>query len=594
MPTLNWIGKEAVEQHHKEVPFRLLEPVEELSCGETDSSNLIVQGDNLHALKALLPRYAGKVKCIYIDPPYNTGNEGWIYNDNVNSPEIRRWLGEVVGKEGETLDRHDRWLCMIYPRLKMLKSFLREDGVIFISLDDNEIGAARIILDEIFNRNNFVATFAWHSEGHSDNQFPIKINHEYIICYAKNAQKATFGYVIDPNTIHSSNLWSGFAENSITKNGPKNPPSSIILPIGFPANIDSINLDKTDIPNGLIEAMQVEKLSSNPLKRRFGKVQFPLRMDSMVVRNGALTKPCKVFSGWANANKLREFIENDCKPITDKDGDKVHFYLSKNGVIYYRKERGERARNITSVLRNLSTTEKMRSELERMGIGFSYPKPKELIKYLIKIGSEDGDIVLDSFAGSGTTGHACLEMSAEGNDRKFILIEMNKETAESIIAKRLKKTINGYKDLNGVSVPATSGGFKYFKLSDEPLFEFDGSIRSDVSFDQLAEFVWFMETGIGLNKSYLNDNNKYSTPFLGQYKDRAVFLLYNGILKDKTDIGGNVLNSRTLELLDNILPDFQGQKIVYGARSRFDKTKLAKIGVTFHQLPYELAVKTWF
>lgn len=406
--------------------------------------------------------------------------------------------------------------------------------------------------------------------------------------------KGHYSYVIDPNTIHSSNLWSGFAENSITKNGPKNPPSSIILPIGFPANIDSINLDKTDIPNGLIEAMQVEKLSSNPLKRRFGKVQFPLRMDSMVVRNGALTKPCKVFSGWANANKLREFIENDCKPITDKDGDKVHFYLSKNGVIYYRKERGERARNITSVLRNLSTTEKMRSELERMGIGFSYPKPKELIKYLIKIGSEDGDIVLDSFAGSGTTGHACLEMSAEGNDRKFILIEMNEETAESIIAKRLRKTINGYKDLNGVSVPATSGGFKYFKLSDEPLFEFDGSIRSDVSFDQLAEFVWFMETGIGLNKSYLNDNNKYSTPFLGQYKDRAVFLLYNGILKDKTDIGGNVLNSRTLELLDNILPDFQGQKIVYGARSRFDKTKLAKIGVTFHQLPYELAVKTWF
>jgi hypothetical protein len=340
--------------------------------------------------------------------------------------------------------------------------------------------------------------------------------------------------------------------------------------------------------------MQVEKLSSNPLKRRFGKVQFPLRMDSMVVRDGVLTKPCKVFSGWANANKLREFIENDCRPITDKDGDKVHFYLSKNGVIYYRKERGERARNITSVLRNLSTTEKMRSELERMGIGFSYPKPKELIKYLIKIGSEDGDIVLDSFAGSGTTGHACLEMSAEGNDRKFILIEMNEETAESIIAKRLRKTINGYKDLNGVSVPATSGGFKYFKLSDEPLFEIDGSIRSDVSFDQLAEFVWFMETGIGLNKSYLNDNNKYSTPFLGQYKDRAVFLLYNGILKDKTDIGGNVLNSRTLELLDNILPDFQGQKIVYGARSRFDKTKLAKIGVTFHQLPYELAVKTWF
>ncbi len=143
MPTLNWIGKEAVVKHHKDVPFRLLEPVPELSCGPADSGNLIVQGDNLHALKSLLPRYAGKVKCIYIDPPYNTGNEGWVYNDNVNSPEIRKWLGEVVGKEGETLDRHDRWLCMMYPRLVLLKQFLREDGAIFISIDDNEVATLR-------------------------------------------------------------------------------------------------------------------------------------------------------------------------------------------------------------------------------------------------------------------------------------------------------------------------------------------------------------------------------------------------------------------------------------------------------------------
>ena len=137
MPTLNWIGKEAVERHHKHVPIRLLEPQPDLSCGDTESGNLIVQGDNLHALKALLPRYAGQVKCIYIDPPYNTGNEGWVYNDNVNSPEIRQWLGEVVGKEGETLDRHDRWLCMMYPRLVLLKQFLTEDGAIFISIDDS-------------------------------------------------------------------------------------------------------------------------------------------------------------------------------------------------------------------------------------------------------------------------------------------------------------------------------------------------------------------------------------------------------------------------------------------------------------------------
>ena len=161
MPTLNWIGKQAVETHHKDVPFRLLEAVPELSAGDTDSGNVIVQGDNLLALKALLPRYAGQVKCIYIDPPYNTGNEGWVYNDNVNSPEIQRWLGDVVGKEGETLDRHDRWLCMMYPRLMLLKQFLRDDGVIFVSIDDNEVGHLRLLMDEIFGANNFVANILW-------------------------------------------------------------------------------------------------------------------------------------------------------------------------------------------------------------------------------------------------------------------------------------------------------------------------------------------------------------------------------------------------------------------------------------------------
>jgi adenine specific DNA methylase Mod len=154
MPTLNWIGKAAVENHHKDVPYRLLELVPELSCGDAQSGNLIVQGDNLHALKALLPRYAGQVKCIYIDPPYNTGNEGWAYNDNVNSPEIKRWLGEVVGKEGETLDRHDRWLCMMYPRLLLLWKFLQNDGLMCIQIDDNEFARLFSLCTEICGESN--------------------------------------------------------------------------------------------------------------------------------------------------------------------------------------------------------------------------------------------------------------------------------------------------------------------------------------------------------------------------------------------------------------------------------------------------------
>jgi hypothetical protein len=155
MPTLNWIGKDAVVNHHKEVPFRLLKCNEKLSVGTPlplgdrealrkegrggEVGNLLVQGDNLEALKALLPYYAGQVKCIYIDPPYNTGEEGWTYNDKVNSAEINGWLGQVVGRENEDMTRHDKWLCMMYPRLVLLREFLRDDGVLFVSIDEFEI-----------------------------------------------------------------------------------------------------------------------------------------------------------------------------------------------------------------------------------------------------------------------------------------------------------------------------------------------------------------------------------------------------------------------------------------------------------------------
>jgi adenine-specific DNA-methyltransferase len=185
MPTLQWIGKDAVIRHHKDVPCRLLEPVLELSqCDGVDCNNLIVQGDNLHALKALLPRYANQVKCIYIDPPYNTGNESWVYNDNVNSPDIHRWLGEVVGKEGETLDRHDRWLCMMYPRLVMLKQFLRKDGAIFISIDDNEVGNLQALMREVFSAANEVATIVWQGGKKGDSKL-VSVAHEYIVVFAR-------------------------------------------------------------------------------------------------------------------------------------------------------------------------------------------------------------------------------------------------------------------------------------------------------------------------------------------------------------------------------------------------------------------------
>ena len=185
MPTLDWIGKKAVVNHHREVPYRLIHCDKDKSVGDPDAGNLLVQGDNLEALKALLPYYAGKVKCIYIDPPYNTGNEGWVYNDNVNSPEMRAWLGKVVGKEAEDLSRHDKWLCMMYPRLRLLKEFLSEDGVIIVSIDDNEVNGLRFLLNEILGTKNFIAQIIWDKTRKNDAKL-FSVGHEYAVVYAHN------------------------------------------------------------------------------------------------------------------------------------------------------------------------------------------------------------------------------------------------------------------------------------------------------------------------------------------------------------------------------------------------------------------------
>ncbi|WP_217541635.1 site-specific DNA-methyltransferase [Vibrio metschnikovii] len=568
MPTLNWIGKAAVEKHHKEVPFRLLEPVSELSCGDPDSGNLIVQGDNLHALKALLPRYAGQVKCIYIDPPYNTGNEGWVYNDNVNSPEIRKWLGEVVGKEGETLDRHDRWLCMMYPRLLLLKQFLHDEGMIFVSIADDEMHHLRILLDEIFGTNNRVASFVWRTDGNFDNQAKVKVCHEYVLCYARNISKLPHPKVIDPSTEEGSKLFNKYIRNTIVKNGPKNPVSSVFLPQGFPA----------DFQEGEVHI----------------KSNWPKYSSSIKVKNGKIIEAVEAESGWSSKNLLLKFIETDFNPVIDTKGQKTRFVVTSTGAIESIKER-ENASHVISVLSGVGSTQSQSATLKEMGFEFSFPKPVDLISYLISIHPDKELIVLDSFAGSGSTAESTLRQNTiDGGSRRFILIEMDENIAQNITRDRVGKVINGYSTKKGARIHGLNAGFQFNKLSEEPLFNSDGPIRSDVNFEQLAEFVWFMETGAGLSSSNMTPKEKHTTPYLGKYKDRAIFLLYNGILKDKTDIGGNVLNNRSLEELEAALPNFSGPKVVYGARSRFDKTKLAKLGITFHQLPYELAVKTWF
>lgn len=545
MPVLDWIGKAAVVNHHKDVPYRLLEPVPELSLSRTPrkegaeivdtSRNLIIQGDNLHALKALLPRYAGKVKCVYIDPPYNTGNEGWAYNDNVNSPEIRKWLGEVVGKEGETLDRHDRWLCMMYPRLVLLKQFLRDDGVIFVSIDDNEIARLRLLMDEVFGDRNFVHEIIWKNKyGPGAMTKGFGNVHEYILCYsstplasveAKLGGKAAAAYKGKDDKYP---VRGGFVTQPLMTRS-KDPRPNLVYPVVH--NGEEIWPDKQWIweRSRLESAIKNDEVVFRKTKGKWS-VRFKqyLRDENGVMR---MAKPISIFNGPFNQNGTWEMEE-----------------------IFGTKD------------------------------VFSNTKPSELIQYLISMvfnGDTDKDyLVMDSFAGSGTTGHAVLKQNAEdGGNRHFILVEMDADIARDVTAERIRRVAKGYTGAKGDLVEGLGGSFQFCELSAEPLFTPEGFVREDVSFPQLAEFVWFVETGTGFA-------GRTDSPLIGEYKERGVYLLYNGILKDRSVNGGNVLTGPVLDSL----PKFDGPKVIYAAACRLGSARLAREGIVFKQTPYALEV----
>lgn len=528
MPTLNWIGKEAVVRHHRDVPYRLLEPVADLSCGETDSGNLIVEGDNLHALKALLPRYAGKVKCIYIDPPYNTGNEGWVYNDNVNSPEIRRWLGEVVGKEGETLDRHDRWLCMMYPRLVLLKQFLAEDGAIFVSIDDNEVANLRLLMDEIFGVQNFISNLIWEKADSPRNSARLfSTDHDHILVYSKQPTWVPY------------KLPRSEASNAIYKN-PDNDPRGRWLAGDPYAN--------KPYSKGLFTLVGPTGRSFSPPPGRYWRISEEKLRD--------LDKQGRIW--WGPTKSARPSIKR---------------YLSEVGNLVPRTIWSK-----NDVGSNRTSKNEMREIFQDMA-SFDTPKPVELIKRVLQVATDKDSIVMDSFAGSGTTGHATFKLNSEdGGTRKCILVEMDSNIAQTVTAERNKRVINGYTTSKGKEVAGLGSGFQYCKLSEHPLFTADGEIRADVTFAQLAEFVWFAETGGGFT-------GDAKSPLLGIHEGRAIYLLYNGILKDKSVQGGNILT----QVVYRKLPEYQGQKVIYAAALR-GTSWARRERIIFKQTPYALEV----
>ncbi|MEO5713626.1 MAG: site-specific DNA-methyltransferase [Luteolibacter sp.] len=534
MPTLNWIGKDAVVKHHLEVPFHLLKDVPDLACGDPGSGNLIVQGDNLVALKALLPHYAGQVKCICIDPPYNTGNEGWAYNDNVNSPIIREWLGKVVGKEGETLDRHDRWLCMMYPRLALLKQFLAEDGSIWIHMDDSEIGLLRVLMDEIFGAHRFIACNVWQKRYSRENRDAIGDVHEYLLVYAMNPDR-------------------------------------------FKTIRNRVPIDE--------KQSQVYKNPNNDPKGRWQSVSMTAQ-------------------GY-RPNQMYEIIAPDGKSHRPPEGrcwstiESQYLKLREQGLIHFGKD----GNGVPRIIRYLSDvsgfvpwtwwtheevghTDEAKKEIQAIfgtQTAFDTPKPTRISERIIQIATNPGDLILDSFAGSGTTGHAVLKMNAANPDeepRRSILVEIEPQIAREVTRERVGRAAHGYTNAKGEKIEGLGGGFRFCELG-EPLFDETGHIRDAVKFGELARHVYFTETREPLPRERVPNS-----PLLGVCRGIAVYLLFNGILGDKTSNGGNVLTRKTMTKL----PPFDGPKVIYCAGCLIGAERLAEEGITVRQTPYEIRV----
>ncbi len=560
MPTLNWIGKEAVINHHDEVPIHTLTHDPNRSFGTENeplgTGNLLIEGDNLLALKALLPYYAGKVKCIFIDPPYNTGNENWVYNDNVNNPIIQKWLGKTVGKLAEDLSRHDKWLCMMYPRLCLLHQLLRDDGAIFITIDDNEVHHLRILMDEIFGEENFAAQFFWMRTATSPFlSKTVRRKMEPLICYRKSVTKKL-------------SLFGGETEGG-----------------DMPLLNEGNALRQVEFPK---EAFSRVNLKDGVYKPKdYGRVRL---IKEVRVENRAFLSDL-VMEGkfkWTQETVTREV----------KDGT-LFLIKSDRFSIRYERQQSQRAKVPSNLITKdecgVGTNEDANKELEKI-IGndkFDYPKPISLVKYLINMVCSENDIVLDSFAGSGTTGHAVLEQNQEdGGNRQFILVELEPKIAREITAIRLQRASEGttlenndeqqYEfNIGGINRD-TGGTFSYYHVG-ETFLE-----KQEIPFSEMAQLLFFKETGTPMSVDIAlslveGDLPSYSSCTTNEKRQRA-------FLGSADGVGVYLLNSDDILTEDLIkrLPRHDGMKIIHCGGTQLTEATLKQHGITFRQMPYNL------
>ena len=536
MPTLEFKGKQHIYAHHLTVPYRPLETDESRSYNRSGADdNLIIHGDNLHALKALLPRYAGRVKCIYIDPPYNTGNEGWAYNDNVNSPLMREWLEENGSVDDEDLERHDKWLCMMWPRLHLLKELLAENGVIFVSIDDNEQHHLRMLMDEIFGEENFFAVLtrrAMHTVRNSSKDF--NLNADYVLAYAK--EKSWFGddkgryirHITDKSANYPFDDGDGRGKYKLDPLHARN----YYEPYTFTFKNEIV----WSPPTG-----------SHP---RYSRETLRL-----MVEEGRIE-----FSG--KEPRAKRYLAEV------QEGQPPDVFLTPDIVGF-----------------NADGTRELRDVFGRGGV-FPQPKPTKLVKFFLEILRSQDAIILDSFAGSGTTAHAVLALNREdGGNRKFILIECE-DYADTITAERIRRVIEGVPNARDASLREGLGGsFTYCTLG-EPI-EIEGMLSGDAlpSYTSLAAYLLFTTSGLSVGsdaRTPMNDDGLFHSDDKFDY-----YLLYKPDLEYLLS-NEPVLNLERAERISNANWQNGKKAIVYGPCKYIGQRDLTNMGITFCQLPYAL------
>ena len=508
MPTLRWLTRHDDVRAAEKVPYRLLEEVPELGYGDRDAGNMLVQGDNLEALKALLPYYAGQVKCIYIDPPYNTGSAFEHYDDNLE---------------------HSQWLAMMWPRLELLRELLAEDGSIWVSIDDREGHYLKVIMDEVFGRRNFVANIVWQKKYAPQNDARwLSDSHDHLHCYGKHKE-----------------LWkpNGLPRSESTSSSYKNPDND---------------------PRG-------PWMSDNLSVRTYSAAtDYPITTPAGLVMN-----PPRGRCWGVSKEKYSELLADN------------RIWFGVNGTAGPRRKRflSEVSDGIvpTTVWLRDVVGDNQDAKREVRAINekdvFTTPKPERLIERVLAIATNPGDLVLDSFLGSGTTAAVAQKMG-----RRYIGIEMGNH-AVTHCAPRLQKVING--EQGGISKAQNwqgGGGFRFYRLGP-PVFTEDGQIQRDIRFPVLAAHIWFAETGSPWTEP------QPLTPFLGAHDGTGYALLYNGILGDKSVSGGNVLTRKTLAAIRAAQSDFVGPLTVYGERTALSEATLKAEQIEFKQTPYDVKAR---